>query len=323
MIIKIHKLELDEIANLKLSEFDFIKIESVGAEVDKLKLLNEILKTKNIMLVVSVDMREHSTDQKVKGIDVFKFLTNAKKININAVLTEPISSIEFLKNVQTIEYLSLDGYFNKNVDLSLMNKFENIYFFELLNGLSRQQHEMLKNKKKLLELRVSDLNLDLADKNENLKSLRIYNKFQNENLLSTKFSNLENLYVEKSKAFDLSKSVVKLKKLKSIWLRYMNHILSIPTFESKEKIILFQTTKLAKLEDIENIFEMTNLEALMMTELEVLKFESFRKLANLKNLKIAYVTFKSEIENKKFKAFALEQNWAYLQPALCEEKYDV
>lgn len=323
MMIKLHKLDIKEIADLQIANDDFLKIESTGVEPDKLRLLNEILKKEDIPITVSIDMREQSTAEKIKGTDVFKYLSNAKKLSLNAVLTIPVESISFLESIEHLKHLSLDGFFVKNLDISLLKKFKELAFFELNNGLSKKQHTLIADDTYLNELRVSELNLLLMKEQEHLRSLRIYNKLQNGEELSMKVPQLEHVYLEKCKDLDLAKCISTIPKLKSVWLRYISNTTVIPEFINSSGIRIFQTTKLPKLENIESIFECSNLEALMMTELEHLRFEDFKKLATLKKLKVAYVTFKNESENKKFRAFSEDYNLVYTQPALYDEKYNV
>lgn len=104
--------------------------------------------------------------------------------------------------------------------------------------------------------------------------------------------------------------------IQEVWLRYMPLVSSIPKFINPDNIKLFQTTHLPKLADVSEIFKMSNLKALMMTDLSLLKADDFSRLRELPNLKIAYITFKDPKENLKFFEFCQRNNWIYKQPAL-------
>ena len=68
---------------------------------------------------------------------------------------------------------------------------------------------------------------------------------------------------------------------------------------------------------------MKNIDALMMTELEYLTANDFVKLAELKCLKVAYVTFKDAKENEKFHEFCKIHKFICKQPALVDDKFDM
>lgn len=301
---------LDNTRQLEISNF---------VEDNVLFRVNEALAKSDIPVLLSID--EYSSNY-TGNLEVLRRLTGLKNLSIYVAMGE-ISSIEPLKNLHNLETLELKSIFKKGISLEILMEFPKLKKFQLDNGFNTKQHSVLNELKKLEALRSYDLDLSKMKIHTNLKSLQVCKKLLNADRLNETFPNLTNLYLEKCKEVDIASAIAPMQKLENIWLRYMPHVTSLPSFKNAGNIRLFQATKLGQLKDISNLFAMENLQALMMTELEFLTADDFIKLTELKQLEVAYVSFKSIKENDKFQEFCQKHNYTCRQPALVNDKFDM
>ncbi|RIY35299.1 hypothetical protein CKY20_10900 [Capnocytophaga canis] len=310
-------LKLNSISDLELNSLDKtinnysrIYIENSVEELIMDKI-NAILFKHDIPVLLWID---EYLENYQGNLQVLKKLTNAKQLDI-FVANGEINSLSEINMINDLRGLKLRKNFKKGISLKDIEKFSNLKYFELENGLNPKQHSFIDKLKNLEICTVSDLDLGKINNNFSLKTLRIYRKLSNVDKIIEVFPNLTYLYLEKCKDLDLN-HIGQLTHIQDVWLRYMSWVSSIPHFVNSNQIKSFQTTNLSHLTDISELFKMTNLETLMMTDLTLLKADDFTKLTTLKKLKVAYITFKDPKENSKYYEFCKQNNWIYKQPGL-------
>lgn len=310
--LKLNSVSDSELNNLDktINNYDRIYIEN-SVEDTILDKINSILSKYDIPLFlwISEYQKNYSGD-----LQILKKLTNVKQLDI-FVSDGEISSLSEIGFINDLQVLKLRKYFKKGIALNDIKKFSNLKHFELENGLNTKQHSFVDKLEKLETFATFDFDLEKISTKKSLKNLRIYRKILNFEKIVDVFPNLTSLYLEKCKDLDLS-YIGQLPHIQEVWLRYMPLVSAIPEFINPGNIKLFQTTHLPKLADVSEIFKMSNLESLMMTDLSLLKADDFSILSELPNLKTVYITFKEPKENLKFFEFCQRNNWIYKQPAL-------
>ncbi len=310
--LKLNSISDSELNNLDktISNYDRIYIENSVEELI-LDKVNTVLSKHDIPVLLWID--EHL--KKYSGnLHILKSLTSVKQLDI-FVANGEVNSLSDMSFIKDLRVLKLRKNFKKGISLNDLRKFSSLKHFELENGLTSKQHPFIEELTSLKTCAVFDLDLNNITNKSSLKTLRIYRKLLNCKKITEVFPNLTSLYLEKCKEMDLS-HIGQLPHIQEVWLRYMPLASSIPKFINPNNIKLFQTTHLTKLADVSEIFKMNNLEALMMTDLALLKADDFSRLSELPNLKIAYITFKDPKENLIFFEFCQRNNWIYKQPAL-------
>ena len=310
--LKLNSISDSELNNLDktISNYDRIYIENLAEELI-LDKVNTVLSKHNIPILLWID--EHLKNYS-GNLHILRNLANVKQLDIFVAAGE-ISSLSDISFVKDLQVLKLRKNFKKGISLNDLRKLSNLKHFELENGLTSKQHSFIDELSSLKTCAVFDFDLDNITNKSSLKTLRIYRKLLNCKKITEVFPNLTSLYLEKCKEMDLN-YIGQLPHIQEVWLRYMPLVSSIPKFINPDNIKLFQTTHLPKLADVSEIFKMSNLKALMMTDLSLLKADDFSRLSELPNLKIAYITFKDPKENLKFFEFCERNNWIYKQPAL-------
>uniref|UniRef100_UPI0004947EF8 mitochondrial large ribosomal subunit protein uL15m n=2 Tax=Treponema pedis TaxID=409322 RepID=UPI0004947EF8 len=242
-----------------------------------------------------------------------QLLTNLKKLRI-IVFNGLIEDLSDLSYIDDLEEFRIYDNVKKGISLEPLAKFKNLTTLGLYTGFTTKQYSIINTFDKLQCLDAFDIDLskivDLP-----IKKLFVGRKILGSELILKKIPSIESIFLEKCKEVNIS-SISQLERLNSVHLRYMNHISVIPFFKNEEYIYDFECVGLSKLENIEAVFRMKKLRALMLTNLELLKAEDFSRLSELPNLKIAYITFKDPKENLKFFEFCQRNNWIYKQPAL-------
>jgi hypothetical protein len=155
------------------------------------------------------------------------------------------------------------------------------------------------------EIDMADLNI----KNE-LKTLWIEKDIRSLHLLSDLFPNIDRLVLKKCKSISDLSDIVKIKTLRRITLYFMPQIKTLPSFASISNLESLHLS-LSNLVDIENIFLQESLNKLSVMDLKFLTPKDFEKLPQLKKLKNAYVTFKSNKNNVAIKSFIESKGWRY------------
>lgn len=310
--LKLNSVSDSELNNLDktINNYDRIYIENSAEELI-LDKVNTVLSKHDIPVLLWID--EHLKNYS-GNLHILRSLANIKQLDIFVAAGE-ISSLSDISFIKDLQVLKLRKNFKKGISLNDLKKFSRLKHFELENGLTSKQHSFIDELTSLKTCAVFDLDLDKIIPKLTLKMLRIYRKLLSCEKIMEVFPNLTSLYLEKCKDMDLS-YIGQLPHIQEVWLRYMPLVSAIPEFINPGNIKLFQTTHLPKLADVSEIFKMSNLESLMMTDLTLLKADDFSRLSELPNLKTVYITFKEPKENLKFFEFCQRNNWIYKQPAL-------
>ncbi|MGF7109835.1 hypothetical protein [Treponema pedis] len=309
------RLEINKLTELADLENQIINAKRlyIGNNLSNNKLLitiNDVLKNYNKEVVLSLNKKTEINQQNFKQLQL---LTNLKKLRI-IVFNGLIEDLSDLSYIDDLEEFRIYDNVKKGISLEPLAKFKNLTTLGLYTGFTTKQYSIINTFDKLQCLDAFDIDLskivDLP-----IKKLFVGRKILGSELILKKIPSIESIFLEKCKEVNIS-SISQLERLNSVHLRYMNHISVIPFFKNEEYIYDFECVGLSKLENIEAVFRMKKLRALMLTNLELLKAEDFSRLSELPNLKIAYITFKDPKENLKFFEFCQRNNWIYKQPAL-------
>ncbi|BCF88757.1 MULTISPECIES: hypothetical protein [Paraburkholderia] len=315
MQLRLDKLAIDEIRNLPLSNIS-VKIERFGASINILNALNSRLAYSQVPIVLSIDGREQSSETTLVGLDIFQVLCWAGDISMNAVLTLPVQSIEQLSKVRDITRLRLRGYFDKKIDLGVIEKFSNLVELEFELGVNKKQLEVINKCKKLQTLAVARLDLNGLFRNENINKLRVGQLLSNSRLLVDKTPNLVEIDLEKCKDQGNFAFISELPNISSLTFRYVKSMRNMCMTKNPKKLKTLQFIGASALESVGSLEQADELENLLMTDLENVEVDDFFVLKKLKSLKCAYVTFKDPKKNAKVKKFIEDEGWLYQQPGL-------
>jgi len=317
--INLNRISLQELIDIEkiISNNYSISIENY-ADINILNKVNSILNKLDLPVSLVLDGYSESKDDVnfVTSINIIKHISNVKKIYIRAINDAEVSDINDFCEIKTLVECGLRSNFKKGMVLTPLEKYHKLEKFEFDNGFNKKQQEILPKFSKLKELITSNLSLSFSCTLPCLETIRIYEDIKEIDLIAEKFPYIKNVYFEKCKSITDLSPITKLSSIKSIWLRYMKHISVITKFKTPESVTLFQMTNIPKLKKIDPIFDLNNLEGLMLTELEDLKVEDFNKLSNLKNLKVVFITLKNRKENERMEKFITSHGWNYIQPGL-------
>lgn len=316
MKIDLHEISIIELTNLKNSHDVVLNFRlEYEVDIDKLNILNEILAINDLAtLMVILNMGKIDPDEPLKPtIEVFKYLKAVQNLTVIVNISDiPLGSLSFLSELLNLKKLMISRYVKKAIDFEPLYKLNKLTHLNYdCHGLNKKQHTLLNVLNDLQYLSVFDLDLSLIETNKELKNLAVLSKMLNSELILEKFPNLESIALEKCKDINLQNTIANYMSLTNIVLRYMNHIVEIPKFKSADKIKKFGVISLGKLENIDAIMEMTNLEELSITDIKILKCKDFEKLSALKKLKKVYAFFKSNKENDDFKKLSEKNGWIH------------
>jgi hypothetical protein len=319
--------EIFRITNLDLQEF--IRLEKEIDEKSKIIIKNfvniDILKRINILLLkikflISIEIDDYfdygKGDNIVFGKEIIQYLPNVERITVSALNGAEVTNIDVFAKVANLKECRFVGNFKKGLSLDPLFNHSNIEYFEMENGLSKKQQEIFNYLSNLKEIRISNLDMSKCNDMNFLEKIRIYNDIQCVNLMQKKTGNLKSLYLEKCKSITDIHFINDFCHLESLWLRYMKQIDTLPKLKNPQKMRLFQITNAKNIKNIDSLFEMENLQGVMLTDLVHLKADDFKELSNLGKLKAVLITFKDHRENEKIYDFIISNNWECKQPGL-------
>ncbi|MCD7972852.1 MAG: hypothetical protein LUG18_09345 [Candidatus Azobacteroides sp.] len=294
-------------------------IEIVNYEsVTKLSALNDFLSSYDLEVGIHLDTYSKNSEDPdhCSGMDMILHLPNVKRLNIFGKYWPLIKNMDQLSTPYQLEEIELRSNFANSIDFSPLTRHSNLRVLKTDFGLSGKQMAALENFPDLEELAAAKIDLEKFPALHSLTSLCIYTDLKNLELINTKFPNLENLYLKRSKSVANLNLIGNIPNLKSLQLLWMTHATKIPEFSDPAQIKLLEGIGLKNLEGVSTIDRLENLEGLMLTELAKLKAEDFKPLQKLKKLKAVYITFKDQKEEEKMMEFVESNNWVYCQPDL-------
>lgn len=314
MMIDLHDVSVPDLIKLKSDVKNVLNFRlEYMVELDKFIILNEIFKINNLAtLLIVLDMREQEDDEPAKpSLEVFQYLKYVRNLAIHTTfLSKPLINFDFIENVEILNCLKIRANVKKNIKLDPLFKFNNLKIFNYFcEGLNSSQHDFLNIQKSLEQLFLYDIDLNLINKMQFINELRVHRKISTPELFLEKFPNLEKLVLEKCKGLDVQNYIAIHTNLVSLSLRYMSHITETPKLKNPKKIKEFSALGLSKLNNIDTLLEMENLERLDITDNKILKSKDFEQLSSLKKLKIVNTYFNSVKENEKFDELAKKNGW--------------
>ena len=106
---------------------------SIGGKIglEKLEIVDRSLKKRDIKVIIKVDSRVESDKKGLCNLDIMKFLRNARNIAVMSHSSVRLESIRELSELKNIDRLRISGFYNKNMDLKPIEKFENIRDIEI------------------------------------------------------------------------------------------------------------------------------------------------------------------------------------------------
>lgn len=314
MMIDLHDVSVPDLIKLKSDVKKVLNFRlEYMVELDKFIILNEIFKINDLAtLLIVLDMREQEDDEPAKpSLEVFQYLKYVRNLSIHTTfLSKPLINFDFIENIEILNRLGIRANVKKNIKLDPLFRFNKLNFFDYdCEGLNSSQHDFLNIQNSLEQLFLYDIDLSLINEMQFINELRVHRKLLNPQFFLEKFPNVEKLVLEKCKDLDIQSYIAIHDNLSSISLRYMSHITEIPKFKNPKKIIEFSALGLSKLNNIDAVLEMENLESLDITDNKILKCIDFEPLSSLKKLKRVNTYFNSVKENNKFDEFAKKNGW--------------
>lgn len=302
--MKIDNLEIDDLKNKfnSILEKKIILIEK-GCKKEFLIALNVQIINKEIKLVLVCDYNKSGDNSLIRNLDVLEYLTNINGID---VLSNSSRELEELNNIQKIldlESFALFGFYSKNINIEVLNKFNNLKIFEIEGLNDIKKYKLLENFK-LEKLAIEKLDLAKVQLNKNLKYLKISKELVNEKLLVEKYPNISNIELVNCKKIVDFSFLTDLVHLENIIINNTNMEV-FPNVSAKVYKIQLLTNK--KLNNIEAVFRLNNLVKIAITDSAV-NFEQILKLSKL-NLINFYFRSKSRVENDAFEKIALERDF--------------
>jgi len=302
--MKIDNLEIDDLKNKfnSILEKRIILIEK-GCKKEFLIALNEQIRNKEIKLVLVCDYNKTAENSLIRNLEVLEYLTNVNGVDVLSNSSKELEQINNVQNISDLKSFALFGFYNKNINIEVLNKFKNLKIFEI-EGLSDGKKYKLLENFNLEKLAIEKLDLAKVEVNKNLKHLKISKELINEKLLVEKYPNIVNIeLVNCKKIIDFS-FLTDLTHLQTIIINNTN-IEVFPEVSSNVTKIQLLTNK--KLKDIEMIFKLSNLSKIAITDSSV-NFEDIIKLSKLNFINF-YFRSKSRTENDAFEKIAIERDF--------------
>lgn len=274
-----------------------------GCKEEVLVELNSQIEGEFIKLVLVCDSNKLSTSVLKRNLDVLNYLNNINGISILSNSSKELEEINNVQNITDLNSFKISGFYNKNINIEVLNKFKNLKIFEI-EGLSDSKKYKLLENFNLEKLAIEKLDLAKVEVNPNLKHLKISKELINEKLLVEKYPNIVNVeLVNCKKIIDFS-FLTDLTHLQTIIINNTN-IEVFPEVSSNVTKIQLLTNK--KLKDIEMIFKLSNLSKIAITDSAV-NFEDIIKLSKLNFINF-YFRSKSRTENDAFEKIAIERDF--------------
>lgn len=181
----------------------------------------------SIKLILDCDMNNSDYPNCICNLDILKFFSKIKKLDILCHSSSPLSDINNISYLKCLHSFSLSGYL-KNIKLSpLRNFLGQVEYLDIDNMLIDKKYYDIINNNPLKELSLRKLDLALIEKNDALQKLVIYYELLNPELISEKFPNLTELkLINCSKISDFSF----LRKLSNIEIMTFNGVKGMTIF---------------------------------------------------------------------------------------------
>lgn len=300
----IDNIEINDLKNNlnRILSDKIIAIEK-GCKEEVLVELNNQIEGKNIKLVLVCDSNKVSTDILKRNLDVLNYLNNISSISILSNSSKELEEINYVKNITELNSFKISGFYNKNINIEILNKFNNLKTFEIEALSDSKKYKLLENFN-LEKLAIEKLDLAKVELNQDLKHLKISKELINEKLLVEKYPNIVNIeLVNCKKIIDFS-FLTDLIYLETIIINNTN-IEVFPEVSNTVTKIQLLTNK--KLNNIETVFKLPNLSKIAITDSDV-NFEEIIKLSKLNFINF-YFRSKSRVENDAFEKIAIEKDF--------------
>lgn len=296
-----------EISDLKtklnqILEDKIIAIEK-GCREEVLIEINKYILGKEIKLVLVCDSNKTSTNILIRNLDVLNYLSNISSLAILSNSSKELDEINSVQNIVDLKSFKLSGYYNKNINIEVISKFNNLKILEI-EALSDSKKYKLLDNFNLEKLAIEKLDLSKVQMNANLKYLKISKELINENLLNEKYPNLTHVELVNCKKIEDFSFLTYLIDLENIIINNTN----IGVFpEVSKNVIKIQLLTNKKLKDVEAVFKLNNLNKIAITDSAV-NFDEIIKLSKL-NLINFYFRSKLKVENDDFEKIALKRGF--------------
>lgn len=296
-----------EILDLKskinqIFEKKIIAIEK-GCQKEVLIEINNQIEGKSIKLVLVCDYNKNSTDFLLRNLEVLPYLYNIKALSILVNSSKELEQIDNVQNISDLIEFKLSGYYSKNINIEVIEKFKNLKSLEL-EGLSDNKKYKLLQIFDLEKLAIEKLDLSKIQINTNLKSLKITKELISQDLLAEKFPYLNYIELVNCKKIEDFSFLSHLSHLENIIINNTNIEVFPKVSKSVTKIQLL-TNK--KLKNIDSLFELTNLTKIALTDSAV-NFEDVVKISDLQLITF-YFRSKSKSENEAFERIASKRGF--------------
>lgn len=302
--MKIDNLEIEDLKNKfnLILEKKIILIEK-GCKKEFLISLNEQIKNKDIKLVLVCDYNKTTENSLTRNFDVLEYLTNINGIDVLSNSSKELEKLDNIEEILDLKSFALFGFYNKNINIEILNKFKNLKIFEIEVLNDTKKYKLLENFN-LEKLAIEKLDLAKVEVNTNLKYLKISKELINEKLLLEKYPNIVDIeLVNCKKIIDFS-FLTDLLRLETIIINNTN-IEVFPKVSNTVTKIQLLTNK--KLNNIETIFKLRNLSKIAITDSDV-NFEEIIKLSKFNFINF-YFRSKSRSENDAFEKIAIERDF--------------
>lgn len=295
----IDNIEITDLKS-KLSQILGNKIIAIekGCKEEVLVELNKQIEGKEIKLVLVCDSNKVSNDILKRNLDVLSYLNNISAISILSNSSKELEEINNVLNINDLKSFKLSGFYNKNINIEVLNNFKNLKVFEIEALSDGNKYKLLENFN-LEKLAIEKLDLAKIEVNTNLVFLKISKELVNENLLVEKYPNITHIELVNCKKIDDFSFLEDLKYLENIIINSTN-ITVFPKVGTKVTKVQLLANK--KLKDIESMFKISSLTKVAITD-SIVNFEEIIKLSKL-NLINFYFRSKSRAENEDFEKIA-------------------
>lgn len=283
-------------------EDELIVIEK-GCQEQVLIELDKNILGKKIKLVLVCDSNKTSTDVLIRDLDVLNYLSNIRYLSILSNSSKELEEINNVKKINDLIGFKLSGFYNKNIDIEVLNKFMNLKSFEIESLNDSKKYKLLENFN-LEKLAIEKLDLSKVEVNKNLTFLKISKELINENLLVEKYPNITHIELVNCKKIEDFSFLTNLTHLENIIINNAN-IEIFPKVSSTVTKIKLLTNK--KLNNIESVFALGDLKKIAITD-AIVDFEQIIKLSKLHLINF-YFRSKSKVENEAFEKIAKERRF--------------
>lgn len=285
--------------NIELLQEMFNKNESISLQVwenieDETiwQFINEkiLLHKGNIEIHLQDVMREGIWHN---NISFLKYLPSLKMINIDDIMLDD-NDLKILAELKNLTSISI-GNTKKKLSLEFIKYFEHISALNIYCKV--ENYDFIKSLHNLVELRInpsSVFDFDLTKKLNKLEKLTlIRGSYLNWELL-TEINSLESLEMYSIKGLKNIDFISEMENMVELHLNNINELSSLPSFKKCKSLKTLYFDKMKSIQDFSPIKECQNLEEFMFYDNFHLKPDSFRFLQEMKQLKIALLSFPSD-----------------------------